>query len=90
MSDCLPQLLQLQDGLSTCNLLSAIQNQPQIWEPVFVASETYQMKADDFLDQLVPQYSMSQELRSKEVDTFKYFSDVIQKIGAGTVQVCFQ
>ena len=85
VSDCLAQLQQLQEGLNSCNILDVVRNQPQVWEPVFVASNIFKISADEFLDQLEPQYSNSQAMKSKEVDTFKFFNDVIEKFEVGNI-----
>lgn len=50
---------------------------------MFVPSDIFKFTADEFLDHLQPQYSSSQALKMKEVDTFKFFNDVIQKFEDG-------
>ncbi|XP_046841801.1 uncharacterized protein LOC124435915 [Xenia sp. Carnegie-2017] len=83
ISNSVAQLQQLQEGLSNCNLLDAIRKQPHVWKAVFVPSDIFKFTADEFLDHLQPQYSSFQALKMKEVDTFKFFNDVIQKFEDG-------
>lgn len=79
----MPQLLQLEEELTCCNLLTAVKKLPKIWKPFFVPGNTFHLSADEFLDQVMADYNISQSTRSKEVDTFKYFCDVIMKFDVG-------
>jgi len=48
----LPALLQLQSGLNTVGLLSAMRKSPNVWEALFKCSNSFEMTADEFLDEL--------------------------------------
>ena len=76
-SDYLPQLMQLEEGLSTCEVLDSIQKFPSVWKAIFHPSDDFKLNADKFLDEVVVDYSCSQILRDKEFDTYKSFCNVI-------------
>jgi hypothetical protein len=75
----LPQLMQLEEGLSSCGLLESIHQFPDIWKPIFTQSDRFKMSADQFLEAAV-EYSTSQISKDLEINTYKFFCDVIQSI----------
>jgi hypothetical protein len=79
----LPALLQIQNGLQVCGLLKTIRENPVIWESVFKPTTVFTITADEFIDSLDVQYSTSQVKKSVEIDTFKFFCDVVENIDAG-------
>ena len=49
-----------------------------VWKPIFsLTGYKSQFTADEFLDEVVAEFSESQIRKSKEVDVFKYFCDFI-------------
>lgn len=82
-AECLPQLMQLEEGLSTCQVLQSIQKFPNVWKVVFLESEEFKMTADKLLDEAVVEYNTSQLLKDKEITTFKLFSDVMMLLDDG-------
>ena len=79
-SSILPQLMQLEEGLSSFGLLESIRRFPDSWRPIFIQSDRFQMTADQFLEEAAVEYSMSQILKDLEINTYKVFCDVIQGI----------
>ena len=79
----MPQLMQLEDGLTTCSILSSARKYPQIWKPTGILCQTAhknQLTPDEFLDQVVANFSSSQIHKQKEIDVFKYFCDFIMAL----------
>ena len=74
----MPQLMQLQQGLTSCGVLSAIRRCPNLWALAFVSGICKPQSPDEFLDELEVKYSQSQLLKEKEVDVFKYFCEFVQ------------
>ena len=57
-----------------------------MWKAVFQPTEDFQiMTVDKLLDESEVIYSTSQHLKSKEIDTYKYFCDVMQILGEGGI-----
>ena len=84
LTDYLPALLQIKGGLDVCGLMNTIKSHPDVWRPVFECGTIlFKITADEFLDSLDVQYSTSQMRKQEEVDTFKFFSDVIEKLDTG-------
>ena len=83
LSEFLPALLQIAHGLEGCGLLEVIRRAPNIWQPVFGNGNSFQITADEFLEQLDAEYSDSQIKKNAEIDTFKFFCDTIQNIDGG-------
>lgn len=82
VSDMLPQLVQLKEGLSSCKLLYSVQKYPKIWEPVFVASEGAEVTGSSVLDEIEPIYSESQLNRHKETDVYYQFSEFVHDLAS--------
>ena len=51
-STILPQLMQLEEGLSCCGLLESIHRFPDCWKPIFIQSDRFKMTADQFLEEV--------------------------------------
>ena len=77
----LSQLIQLQDGLSSCCVLQDIRKSPDVWKPVFTESQLFQLSHSQFIENLVPEFSESQVRKEKETDVFKLFNDFIEDVG---------
>ena len=60
-------------GLTLYGLLNAVQQQPRLFEAVFLPSSEFDITLDDLLDSLEITYSQSQSLKEKEEDVFKYY-----------------
>lgn len=69
--------MQLEEGLSVCNVLQSIQKFPSVWKVLFQPSQEFQMNSEKFLDEAVVEYITSQVLRDKEITTYKFFSDMV-------------
>ena len=52
MSEFLTALIRIIHGLEGCGLLEMIRRAPTIWQPVFGKDYSFQMTADEFLEQL--------------------------------------
>lgn len=65
--------MQLEDGLSSCQLLQSIQKFPDVWRPLFQPSDIFEITADKFLDDAVVAYGTSQLLKEIEENTYKIF-----------------
>ena len=76
--------MQLEDGLSSCQLLQSIQKFPDVWRSLFQPSDIFQITADKFLDDAVVAYSTSQLLKEIEENTCKIFCDVILLLEEGS------
>ena len=83
LSPYLPALLQITHGLDGCGLLEIIRRSPEVWQHVFTAGNVFKITADDFLCQLVVEYSASQIKKLAEMDTYKFFCDVIELMDTG-------
>lgn len=82
----LPQIMQLESGLIACGLMAHMKNSPELWRSLFDSGNTmFQVSAEELLDDMTINYSTSQLLKEKEVDTYKSFSDVLEAIGAGGI-----
>jgi hypothetical protein len=74
----MPQLMQLEEGLTCCNLLSSVRNNPKVLEPILSQNGcNNQYTSDEFLDQVTAEFSSSQIRKNKEIDVYKYFCDFI-------------
>ena len=69
--------MQLQEGLSACNVLSSAIENPALWKTVFVPGFARSISPETFLDQLVVQFSLPQQCKEAEIDVYKYFCDFI-------------
>ena len=77
----MPQLMQFEDGLNSCHLLSSARMSPKVWQPIF--SQTgckNQFTSDEFLDEVVAEFSETQAKKRKEVDVYKLFCDFIMTL----------
>ena len=81
----MPQLMQLQDGLSSCGLITSAREHPHLWEKAFNLSKrcSPDVTVEDFMDQLVATFSMSQMQKEKEIDVYKIFCDFLLAIDQG-------
>ena len=75
--------MQLEEGLSTCEVLNSIQKFPNVWKAIFQRSDEFKLNADKFLDEVVVEYNNSQTLREKEIVTYKLFCNVIMLYDEG-------
>ena len=80
----LSSLLKNQKSLNVHGLVEAMRRKPDVWETVFKCGMGFYITADEFLDQLEVQYSPIQMQKEMEVDTFKFFCDVVEKLELGT------
>ena len=69
----MPMILQIIDGLKIYGLLLAIQNNPDIWKPIFVKECMPVITPTTLLDEVEAIYSDSQLVREKESDVFLSF-----------------
>ena len=78
-----PQLMQLQEGLSSCGVTTSVQENPYLWENVFSFTKHSQdLTAEELMDQLVANLSITQ-IQKKEIDIYKFFCDFLQAIDQG-------
>ena len=68
----MPQIMQLQKGLSACNVLSSARENPALLKTVFVPGFARSIIPEKFLDELVV---VSQRCKEAEIDVYKYFYD---------------
>lgn len=55
----------------------------ELWKPVFANGSCFTIAADEFLDQIIVNFSESQLRKDAEINTYKFFSDVIESIDSG-------
>ena len=55
----------------------------ELWKPVFANGNCFTIAADEFLDQIIVNFSESQLRRDAEFNTYKFLSDVIESIDNG-------
>ena len=81
----MPQLMQLQEGLSSCGLITSVREHPHLWNKAFTLSNSCSedVTAEDFMDQLVANFSMSQIQKEKEIEVYKLFCDFLRAIDQG-------
>lgn len=80
----MPQLMQLEEGLRSCGVLDSMREHPQLWEKVFhKKGPSEDLTADDFLDQLVANFSAGQREKEREIDVYKIFCDFLQAVDRG-------
>ena len=78
LSPIMPQLMQLEKGLISCNILSSARKHPKIWEPIFLLNGyNNQFTPDEFLDQVIAEFSSSQKDKNREINVYKYFCDFV-------------
>lgn len=85
MTNFLSQLMQLTNGLSSCQLLQFIQKYPDVWKPLFQPFNIFGIAADKFLDDAVVVNSSSQLMKEMEKNTKKKFCDVILLLDKGNI-----
>lgn len=66
MSEFLPALLQIAHGMEGCGLLEVVRRFPDIWQPVFGVGNSFQVTAEEFLENLDAEYSFSQIKKNAE------------------------
>ena len=79
----LPMLDQLVVGLNYCDVMVAVKGHPSIMEPIFVVkyASKFSPSANTLLDEIVADFSEDgSNLKMKEIDTFKFFSDLLQDL----------
>lgn len=79
----MPQVLQIEIGLAQCDLIAPIRSSPKIWQPVFESGNIFRLSAQEILDQSIVEFSESQVKKEAEIDTYKYFCDVLEAIDNG-------
>ena len=72
-------LKELEEGMNSFGFLTEARRQSKLFESLFVSSNRFSIILDDFLDDLLIEYSQSQMMKEKE-DTFTYFSDSLLEI----------
>ena len=85
----MPMILQIIEGLKIYGLLLAIQNNPDIWKPLFVKESMPVITPTALLDEVEAIYSDSQLVREKESDVFYQFSSVVDSMTNEELQVLF-
>lgn len=70
-------VLQIMEGLKVYGLLSAVQNNPDIWRPVFNKEFMPKLTQTTLLDEVEVNYSDSQQVREKQNDVFFHFCSVV-------------
>lgn len=70
--------MQLQEGLSSCGVITPVQENPCLWENVFsFTKHSERLTAEGLIDQLVANLSITQIQKEKEIDVYKFFSDFL-------------
>ena len=82
--------MQLEEGLSACDVLNSIQKFPSAWKAIFQPSDEFKLDADKFLDEVVVEYNNSQILREQEIVTYKLFCNVIMLYDEGKGRLTFE
>ena len=62
--------MQLQEGLSACNVPSSAIENPALWKKVSVPGFARSISPETFLDQLVVQFSFPQQCKEAEIDVY--------------------
>ena len=75
----IPILKELEEGMNSFGFLTEARRQSTLFESLFVSSNRFFIILDNFLDDLLIEYSQSQMMKEKK-DTFKYFSDSLLEI----------
>ena len=83
LSQYLPQLVQIESALCECGILHHMRRDRELWKPVVANGNCFTIAADEFLDQIIVNFSESQLCRDAEFNTYKFFSDVIESIDNG-------
>ena len=76
-------MMQLESGSVACGLMAHMKDSPEIWHSLFENGNMFQVSAEGILDDMIINYSTSQLLKEKQIDTYKSFSNVLEVIGAG-------
>lgn len=71
---------QVKEGLAVYGVLDAIQNEPELFKPVFVPGEMFIVTSEEFLDELTVTYSEKQQEKIAEENTFKHFCDFVEHL----------
>ena len=88
LSQYLPQLVQIESALCECGILGHMRRDKELWKPVFANGNCFTIAANEFLDQIIVNFSESQLRRDAEFKTYKFFSDVIKSMD-NEVPFCF-
>ena len=83
IGEYLPQMLQIKSGLANCGMIKYIESNPELWRVLFESGNTFKISAEELLEQIVVHFSVSQLAKEKEIDTYKFFSDVLEGINSG-------
>ncbi len=73
-------LSQLEEGLRMYGFLQEVRNDPDLFQPLFVAdaSSMFDVSPNEFLDDVIVTYSERQVEKHAEEDTFKDFCDIVE------------
>lgn len=82
-----PALHQFAEGLKLFGVLQAMRDEPEIMHPIFTESNCFKWNVEDFLQNLEVKFADEGSNKFvKEVDNFKYFSDLVEQMSVrGTV-----
>ncbi len=84
IGEYLPQLLQIESGLANCGMMKYVKSNPELWRVLFESGNTFKISAEELLEQIVVDFSVSQLAKEKEIDTYKFFCDVLEAIDSGS------
>ena len=82
---------QFAEGLELFGVMDAIKEFPQIMRPLFTAGDSiFEWDLEGFLSMIQVAYSpVGSNLYQKEIDTFKYFSDILEQVSIGGIPFQF-
>ena len=73
-------IMQLAEGLISCDVLLSARKQPNLWRPIFIPGLSTPITPVEFLDQITVNFSISQLYKEIEIDVYKYFCDFIEEL----------
>lgn len=76
-------MLQIESGLANCGMMKYVKSNPELWRVLFENGNIFNISAEELLEQIVVDFSVSQLAKEKEIDTYKFFSDVLEAIDSG-------
>lgn len=82
VQDRIPMLSQLVNGLKVCGVLGSIQAHPDQMRAHFCIANASKDQLDNekFNNLILVQFSNEQQKKALEINTYKYFSDFIDKL----------